>query len=75
MMFHYTLETDKTVNGAIQALERTLQEAKFGVLWQFDIQDNSSSYRFRKLTANGSSDLTRKELKHYFNAGIKPIKR
>ena len=37
-MFHYTVETDKTVNEAVQTLERTLQEDQFGVLWQFDIQ-------------------------------------
>lgn len=38
-MFHYTVETDKTVMEVVQALERTLQEEDFGVLWQFDIQD------------------------------------
>ncbi|MCT2536763.1 DUF302 domain-containing protein [Aquibacillus koreensis] len=37
-MFHYTIETDKSMNDAIQALEESLKEEKFGVLWQFDIK-------------------------------------
>ncbi|MHA6252726.1 DUF302 domain-containing protein [Oceanobacillus sp. CAU 1775] len=38
-MFHYTVETDKTIAEAISALEESLKEEKFGVLWQFDIQE------------------------------------
>ncbi|CAM3790885.1 DUF302 domain-containing protein [Marinicrinis lubricantis] len=38
-MFHYTVDTEKSVEEAIAALEQTLKEEKFGVLWQFSIQD------------------------------------
>ncbi len=38
-MFHYTIETDGTVDEAINALEQRLQEHQFGVLWRFNIQD------------------------------------
>ncbi|MGG3307566.1 DUF302 domain-containing protein [Paenibacillus sp. FSL W8-0187] len=38
-MFHYTVETDKSVDDAIAALEQALAEEKFGVLWRFSIQD------------------------------------
>lgn len=37
-MFHYTVETEQSVSEAVQTLERALQEAQFGVLWQLDIQ-------------------------------------
>ncbi|MFD1040221.1 DUF302 domain-containing protein [Virgibacillus byunsanensis] len=38
-MFHYTVETTKTMEEAVQSLEGSLKEEKFGVLWQFDIKD------------------------------------
>ncbi|QHS21503.1 DUF302 domain-containing protein [Virgibacillus sp. MSP4-1] len=38
-MFHYTVETDRTMDDAIAVLEETLKEEKFGVLWQFDIRE------------------------------------
>lgn len=38
-MFHYTVETDKGMDEAIESLEANLKEAKFGVLWNFDIKD------------------------------------
>ena len=38
-MFHYTVETDQTVEQAIESLENSLKEEKFGVLWQFDIKN------------------------------------
>lgn len=38
-MFHYTVETDKSVEEAIASLEENLMEEKFGVLWQFNIKD------------------------------------
>ncbi|TLS52818.1 DUF302 domain-containing protein [Paenibacillus antri] len=38
-MFHYTVETDGTVEEAIDALEQRLQADQFGVLWRFNIQD------------------------------------
>lgn len=36
-MFHYTVSTDKSVDEAIAALEQSLKERKFGVLWDFDL--------------------------------------
>lgn len=36
-MFNYTVETEKSVNQAVQSLEETLKEEKFGVLWNFDL--------------------------------------
>ncbi|MFD2628171.1 DUF302 domain-containing protein [Oceanobacillus kapialis] len=38
-MFHYTVETDKSMEEAIKSLETNLKDDKFGVLWQFDIQE------------------------------------
>jgi|SRR5699024_196096 len=38
-MFHYTVETNKSIKEAIESLESSLKEEKFGVLWQFDIKD------------------------------------
>ena len=38
-MFHYTVETTKTIEEAITSLEENLKEKNFGVLWQFDIKD------------------------------------
>lgn len=38
-MYHYTIETKKTINEAIQALEENLSKEKFGVLWSFNIKD------------------------------------
>ena len=35
--FHYTVETSKTVDQAVQTLSEVLQEEKFGVLWDFDL--------------------------------------
>jgi uncharacterized protein (DUF302 family) len=37
--FHFTLETNKTVEQAIQSLETNLKEEGFGVLWTFNIKD------------------------------------
>ncbi|MFC4767686.1 DUF302 domain-containing protein [Effusibacillus consociatus] len=36
-MFHYTVETNKTVDEAVHAVEESLKNHKFGVLWQLDI--------------------------------------
>lgn len=36
-MFHYTIETAKSVDEAVSAVEESLKNHKFGVLWQFDI--------------------------------------
>ena len=38
-MFHYTVETNKTMEDAIQSLEENLKTEGFGVLWQFDIKE------------------------------------
>ena len=37
MSFHYTVETSKTVDQAVADLSESLQEEKFGVLWDFDL--------------------------------------
>lgn len=36
-MFHYTVETNKSVDEAVAALEESLKKYKFGVLWKLDI--------------------------------------
>ncbi len=36
-MFHYTVETAKTIQQVIQDLEQSLKSRKFGVLWAFDL--------------------------------------
>ena len=36
-MFHYTVETNKSIDEAISSLEQNLKEEKFGVLWQLDL--------------------------------------
>lgn len=38
-MFDYTVDTDKNIEEAIQRLENSLKEEKFGVLWKFDIKE------------------------------------
>lgn len=38
-MFHYTVETDQTVEQAAKKLTENLKGEGFGVLWQFNIQD------------------------------------
>ncbi|MEN1967234.1 DUF302 domain-containing protein [Lentibacillus sp. N15] len=45
-MFHYTVETTKTIPEAIQSLEDSLKQEKFGVLWKLDIQDTLKSKGF-----------------------------
>lgn len=37
MDFHYTVETDKSMDEAIQSLEQQLKERQFGILWQLDL--------------------------------------
>lgn len=36
-MFHYTVETDKSIDEAVQAVEDALKKHKFGVLWKLDL--------------------------------------
>ncbi len=38
-MFHYTVETTKTPEQAIEALTENLKAEKFGVLWRLDLKD------------------------------------
>ncbi|WNQ14050.1 DUF302 domain-containing protein [Paenibacillus aurantius] len=38
-MFHYTVETTKTPEQAIDALTENLKEDKFGVLWHLDMKE------------------------------------
>lgn len=38
-MFHYTVETAKTIEQAIEALTENLKAEKFGVLWRFDMKE------------------------------------
>ncbi|KIL51955.1 hypothetical protein KP78_03250 [Jeotgalibacillus soli] len=44
-MFHYTVETNQTVEEAISSLEKNLAEEKFGILWKFDIKDKLQEKR------------------------------
>jgi uncharacterized protein (DUF302 family) len=37
-MFHYTVETNNTIEETINKLESNLKEEQFGILWQFDIK-------------------------------------
>ncbi|WP_028784572.1 DUF302 domain-containing protein [Thalassobacillus devorans] len=39
MEFDFTRETSKTVDEVITSLEDSLQEEKFGVLWNFDLTE------------------------------------
>ncbi|MBM7693341.1 uncharacterized protein (DUF302 family) [Peribacillus deserti] len=36
-MFHYTVESNKSVEEAIASLETHLKEEKFGILWRLDL--------------------------------------
>jgi uncharacterized protein (DUF302 family) len=38
-MFHYTVESNKSLNDAVTAIEDALKEEKFGVLWSFNIKE------------------------------------
>ncbi|MGN7471541.1 DUF302 domain-containing protein [Brevibacillus sp. SAFN-007a] len=38
-MFHYTAETTTSVQNAIAALETSLKEEQFGVLWRFNLRE------------------------------------
>lgn len=49
-MFDYTVETEKSVKKAIEDLQVSLKEEKFGLLWMFDIKDklNEKELEFEK---------------------------
>jgi uncharacterized protein (DUF302 family) len=38
-MFHYTVEVDKTLPEAVAALEASLKNEKFGVLWSLNMKE------------------------------------
>jgi uncharacterized protein (DUF302 family) len=38
-VFHYTVETAKTIDEAIKSLEANLKEEKFGVQWRFNVKE------------------------------------
>ena len=38
-MFNYTVETSKSIDEAIESLQESLKEEKFGVLWTIDIKE------------------------------------
>lgn len=50
MTFHYTVETDKTIEEAIGSLEKNLQAIKFGILWQTSITENLKNKGLTKIT-------------------------
>jgi len=45
-MFHYTVETNQSIEEAMVTLEEKLKEEKFGVLWHFDIKDTLQNKGF-----------------------------
>lgn len=45
-MFHYTVETPKSIDKAIQSLEENLKKEKFGVQWQFNVKETLESKGF-----------------------------
>lgn len=45
-MFHYTVETNQSIEKAIVTLEEKLKEEKFGVLWHFDIKNTLQNKGF-----------------------------
>ncbi|RSD29203.1 DUF302 domain-containing protein [Mesobacillus subterraneus] len=38
-MFHYTVEVDKSLDEAVSALEASLKNEKFGVLWSLNMKE------------------------------------
>jgi uncharacterized protein (DUF302 family) len=45
-LFHYTIETSKSIEEAIQSLEENLKEEKFGVQWQFNVKETLANKGF-----------------------------
>lgn len=50
MGFHYTVETNKSIEEAISTVEKNLQAVKFGVLWQTSITENLKNKGLTKIT-------------------------
>lgn len=44
-MFAYTVTTNKSIQQAVQSIEESLKEEKFGVLWMFDIKEKLQEKR------------------------------
>lgn len=77
MSFHYTVETNKSVDEAVAAIEESLKEVKFGVLWNFNITETlkskgfsgvESAYRVLEVCNPGEAEnvLTKNPLVSYF---------
>lgn len=45
-MFHYTVETNQSIDEVLDKLEKVLKEEKFGVLWDFDIRETLKNKGF-----------------------------
>ncbi|MFF2458957.1 DUF302 domain-containing protein [Peribacillus simplex] len=45
-MFHYTVETNQSIEESMAVLEEKLKEEKFGVLWHFDIKETLQNKGF-----------------------------
>ncbi|MEQ6378084.1 DUF302 domain-containing protein [Bacillaceae bacterium S4-13-58] len=45
-MFHFTVETEKTLDQAVQDLEKELKEDSFGVLWDFNVKETLNKKGF-----------------------------
>lgn len=45
-LFHYTIDTSKSIDEAIQSLEENLKEEKFGVQWQFNVKETLKNKGF-----------------------------
>ena len=69
MSFHYTVETNKSIDETVKALETTLKEEQFGVLWDFDLtaklqekgMDFDSAYRVLEVCNPKEADRVLKE--------------
>ncbi|QRG70469.1 DUF302 domain-containing protein [Brevibacillus choshinensis] len=51
MEFHYTVQSNKTIEAVIESLDAQLKEEQFGILWQLDLT--------QKLRDKGIEDYTR----------------
>lgn len=49
MGFHYTVQSDKSLEDAMTAIEENLQAIKFGVLWQTNITENLHNKGLKKI--------------------------
>lgn len=49
MTFHYTVESDKSLEDAMATVEKNLQAIQFGVLWQTNITQNLKNKGLTKI--------------------------